>query len=283
LPPSAEDRRPLVEVDHPDLSVRRQCELLGLNRSTLYYEPTGATPEDLRLMRLIDEQYTACPFYGSRRMTQWLTRRGEEVNRKRVQRLMRTMGLEAIYPKPRLSAAGRGHKIYPYLLRGVTIERPDQVWSTDITYVPLPSGFMYLAAVLDWYSRYVIAWRLSNTLDGGFCLEMLEDALRTGCPEVFNTDQGVQFTAEAFTGRLLSAGVAVSMDGRGRALDNVFVERLWRTVKYEDIYIRGYEAVSELQRGLARYFAFYNRERLHQSLGYETPAVVYRGAGATRI
>jgi putative transposase len=272
----------LVEVNHPELSVRRQCELLELSRSTFYYEPTGAAPEDLRLMRLIDEQYTAHPHYGSRRMTQWLTRRGEEVNRKRVQRLMRTMGLEAIYPKPRLSAAGRGHKIYPYLLRGVKIERPDQVWSTDITYVPLPSGFMYLAAVIDWYSRYVVAWRLSNTLDGGFCLEMLDEALRAGKPEVFNTDQGVQFTAEAFTGRLLSAGVAVSMDGRGRALDNVFVERLWRTVKYEDIYLRGYEAVAELLQGLIRYFAFYNQERLHQSLGYETPAEVYRGSKATK-
>jgi putative transposase len=272
----------LVEVDHPELSVRSQCELLGLNRSTFYYEPTGAAPENLRLMRRIDELYTAYPFYGSRRMTEWLTRHGEEVNRKRVQRLMRVMGLEAIYPKPRLSVAGRGHKIYPYLLRGVKIERPDQVWSTDITYVPMPSGFMYLAAVIDWYSRYVIAWRLSNTLDGGFCLEMLEEALRSGCPEVFNTDQGAQFTAEAFTGRLLSAGVAVSMDGRGRALDNVFVERLWRTVKYEDIYIRCYETVAELLRGLMRYFAFYNQERLHQSLGYETPAVVYRGNNVTR-
>src|SRR4029077_11481312 len=177
------------------------------------------------------------------RMTAWLDHRGEEVNRKRVQRLMRTMGLEAIYPKPRLSAAGRGHKIYPYLLRGVEIERPDQVWSADITYVPMASGFMYLAAVIDWYSRYVIAWRLSNTLDGSFCTEMLEEALRGGRPEIFSTDQGGQFTAAAFTGRLESAGVAVSMDGRGRELDNVFVERLWRTVKYEDIYIRGYEYV----------------------------------------
>jgi putative transposase len=182
LPPSAEDRRTLVEVDHPDPSIRRQCALLGLNRSTLYYEPTGATPEDLRLMRLIDEQYTACPFYGSRRMTAWLGQRGEEVNRKRVQRLMRTMGLEAIYPKPRLSAAGKGHKVYPYLLRGVKIERSDQVWSTDITYVPMASGFMYLAAVIDWYSRYVITWRLSNTLDGSFCTEMLEEALRGAGP-----------------------------------------------------------------------------------------------------
>jgi putative transposase len=262
------------------LSVRRQCELLGLSRSSLYYGPAGESAEDLRLMRLIDEQYTARPFYGSRRMTAWLAGRGEEVNRKRVQRLMRVMGLEAIYPKPRTSTAGKGHRIYPYLLRGVTIGRADQVWSTDITYVPMATGFMYLAAVIDWYSRYVIAWRLSNTLDGSFCTEMLEEALRTGKPEVFNTDQGVQFTAESFTGRLEGAGVAVSMDGRGRALDNVFVERLWRSVKYEDIYIRGYEAVPELHRGLGRYFAFYNDERPHQSLGYRTPATVYRGIRA---
>jgi putative transposase len=271
----------LIDVGHPALSVRRQCELLGLNRSSLYYEPVGETAENLRLMRLIDEQYTARPFYGSRRMTRWLIEQGEEVNRKRVQRLMRTMGLEAIYPKPRTSTAGTGHKIYPYLLRGVTIERADQVWSTDITYVPLTSGFMYLAAVIDWYSRYVLAWRLSNTLDGSFCLEMLEEALEGGRPEIFNTDQGVQFTAEAFTGCLERAGVAVSMDGRGRALDNVFVERLWRSVKYEDIYIRSYEAVPELYLGLGRYFAFYNDERPHQSLGYQTPAAVYRGFRAT--
>jgi putative transposase len=264
------------------LSVRRQCELLGLSRSSLYYQPGGGTAEDLRLMRKIDEQYTACPFYGSRRMTAWLTNQGEEVNRKRVQRLMRTMGLEAIYPRPRLSLAGKGHRIYPYLLRGVTVERADQVWSADITYVPLPTGFMYLAAVIDWFSRYVVAWRLSNTLDGSFWLEMLDEALRSGKPEVFNTDQGVQFTAGAFTGRLEAAGVAVSMDGRGRALDNVFVERLWRSVKYEDIYIRGYEAVPELHQGLGRYFTFYNHERLHQSLGYQTPAAVYRGISATR-
>jgi putative transposase len=234
-------------------------------------------------MRRIDEQYTACPFYGSRRMTRWLTRQGEEVNRKRVQRLMRQMGLEAIYPKPRLSVAGTGHKIYPYLLRGVKVERPDQVWSTDITYVPMTSGFMYLAAVIDWFSRYVIAWKLSNTLDGSFCLEMLEEALKGGRPEIFNTDQGVQFTAEAFTSCLERSGVAVSMDGRGRALDNVFVERLWRSVKYEDIYLRGYETVPELDQGLMRYFGFYNDERLHQSLGYRTPAEVYRevrGLGA---
>ena len=256
--------------------------MLGLSRSSLYYESGGEAAEDLRLMRRIDEQYTACPFYGSRRMTAWLVEQGEGVNRKRVQRLMRVMGLEAIYPKPRLSLAGKDHRIYPYLLRGVKVERKDHVWSTDITYVPMPSGFMYLAAVIDWFSRYVIGWRLSNTLDGSFCLELLEDALRAGKPEVFNTDQGVQFTAAAFTGRLESAGVAVSMDGRGRALDNVFVERLWRSVKYEDIYIRGYETVPELDRGLARYFDFYNHERPHQSLDYRTPAAVYRGTAARK-
>ncbi len=256
--------------------------MLGLSRSSLYYEPGGEAAEDLRLMRRIDEQYTACPFYGSRRMTVWLNEQGEEVNRKRVQRLMRVMGLEAIYPKPRLSVAGKGHRIYPYLLRGVKVERRDQVWSTDITYIPMASGFMYLAAVIDWFSRYVIGWRLSNTLDGSFCLELLEEALRAGKPEVFNTDQGVQFTAAAFTGRLESAGVAVSMDGRGRALDNVFVERLWRSVKYEDIYIRDYDTVPELHRGLVRYFGFYNDERPHQSLGYLTPAAVYRGTTAMK-
>ena len=282
MPLTLDDKRGLVEPGHAELSIRRQCELLGLNRSSFYYEPAGAAAEDERLMRLIDEQYTAHPFYGSRRMAAWLGRRGEEVNRKRVQRLMRVMGLEAIYPKPRLSTAGRGHRIYPYLLRGVAVERRDQVWSADITYVPMASGFMYLAAVIDWFSRYVIAWRLSNTLDGSFCLEMLEEALGSGKPEVFNTDQGVQFTAAAFVGRLESAGVAVSMDGRGRALDNVFVERLWRSVKYEDIYIRGYETVPGLHRGLARYFAFYNEERPHQSLDYRTPGAVYRGTRAEK-
>ena len=272
----AELKRPLVEPAHPELSVRRQCELLGLSRSSLYYEPAQETAENLRLMRLIDEEYTAHPFYGSRRMTAWLARQGEAVNRKRVQRLLRLMGLEAIYPKPRLSLAGRGHRVYPYLLRDVSIERADQVWRTDITYVPIAKGFMYLAAVIDWHSRFVVSWRLSNTLEGTFCLEMLEEALGRGRPEVFNTDQGVQFTAEAFTGRLERAGVGVSMDGRGRCLDNVFVQRLWRAVKYEDVYLKCYETVPELGRGLGRYFAFYNEERLHQALGYRTPAEVYR-------
>ena len=259
--------------------MRRQCELLGVCRSGLYYEPVPESAENLRLMRLIDAEYMAHPFYGSRKMAVWLSHHERrDINRKRVQRLMRLMGLEAIYPKPRLSMARRGHRIYPYLLRGVAIKRPDQVWSTDITYVPLPSGFMYLAAVIDWYSRYVLAWRLSNTLDGSFCLEMLDEVLSRGQPEVFNTDQGVQFTAEAFTSRLQSAGVAVSMDGRGRCLDNVFVERLWRTVKYEDIYLHGYESVPELEQGLDQYFPFYNEERLHQALDYQTPAGVY-GSG----
>jgi putative transposase len=270
-------------MGHPHLSVRRQCQLLGLNRSSLYYQPAAETAENLRLMRLIDEQYTRCPFYGSRRITAWLVRQGHAVNRKRVQRLLRVMGLEAIYPKPKLSVAGRGHKIYPYLLRDVAIERPDQVWSADITYVPLASGFLYLTATIDWYSRYVIAWRLSNTLEGSFCVEMLEEALGRGRPEVFNTDQGVQFTAEAFTGRLLAAGVQVSMDGRGRCLDNVFVERLWRTVKYEDIYLHGYAAVPQLQQGLGRYWPFSNEERPHQALGYRTPGVVYRERSKVKL
>jgi putative transposase len=255
--------------------------LLGLNRSSLYYRAAPETAENLRLMRLIDERYTACPFFGSRKMAVWLQGQREAVNRKRVRRLMRLMGLEAIYPKPRLSVAGRGHRVYPYLLRGVSIRRPDQVWSADVTYVPMPTGFMYLAATIDWYSRYVLAWRLSNTLDGSFCLDMLEEALGQGRPEVFNTDQGVQFTAQAWTGRLEGAGVAVSMDGRQRWLDNVFVERLWRSVKYEDVYVRGYEAVPALEGGLGRYFAFYNEERPHQSLGYRTPAAVYRGVKVT--
>jgi putative transposase len=231
-------------------------------------------------MGLIDRQYTQRPFYGSRRVTAWLKLdKGEEVNRKRVQRLMRLMGLEAIHPRPRLSGGDRNHKVYPYLLRDVKVRRVDQVWSTDITYVGLPGGFMYLAAVIDWHSRYVLGWKLSNTLDGSFCLELLREVLEGGKPEVFNTDQGVQFTAQAFTAALESAGVAVSMDGRGRCLDNVFVERLWRSVKYEDVFIRGYESVPQLRAGLSVYFGFYNEERRHQSLGYRTPAEVYRAVG----
>jgi putative transposase len=273
--------RGLIEPAHESLSIRRQCALLGLNRASFYYQAGQESAESLRLMRLLDEEYTRHPFYGSRKLTQWLVQQGEPVNRKRVQRLLRRMGLEAIYPKPRLSQAGLGHRRYPYLLRGVTVTRPDQVWSADITYVPLASGFMYLAAVLDWYSRYVVAWRLSNTLEGSFCVELVEEALAQGRPEIFNTDQGVQFTAEAFTSRLQAAGVQISMDGRGRCLDNVFVERLWRTVKYENIYLYCYGSVRELERGLGQYFPFYNAERFHQALEYRTPAEVYHaGAGS---
>jgi putative transposase len=256
--------------------VRRQCELLGLNRSTYYYEPATESELNLLLMRTIDQQYTAHPSFGSRMMTAWLKDQGHDVNRKRVQRLMRLMGLEAIYPKPKLSLPGRNHKVYPYLLRDLAITRPDQVWSTDITYIPMEHGFMYLAAVIDWFSRYVICWRLSNTLDGEFCLEMLDEALSLGKPEIFNTDQGVQFTAAAWTERLERAGVAVSMDGKGRWADNVFVERLWRTVKYEDIYLKRYELVPQLYTGLGVFFPFYNEERPHQSLGYRTPGAAYR-------
>ena len=215
----------------------QQCALVGLSRSSYYYEPAAESAENLALMVRIDREYTDHPFHGSRGMTSWLRREGYEVNRKRVQRLMRLMGLEAVYPKPRLSVRSAGHKVYPYLLRNVAIERPDQVWSTDITYIPMPQGFMYLTAVMDWYSRYVLSWRLSNTLEVEFCLEALGEALSQGCPEVFNTDQGAQFTTASFTGRLEKAGAKVSMDGRGRWLDNVFVERLWRTVKYEYVYL----------------------------------------------
>lgn len=257
------------------LSVSQQCELLGLGRSSYYYEAATESAANLALMERIDREYTAHPFRGSRGMTAWLRREGEEINRKRVQRLMRLMGLEAVYPKPRLSIGGAGHKVYPYLLRNVSIERVNQVWSTDITYIPMPNGFMYLTAVIDWYSRYVLSWRLSNTLDVAFCLEALDEALSQGCPEVFNTDQGVQFTSASFIGRLESAGAKVSMDGRGRCLDNVFVERLWRTVKYEYVYLWRPEAVPALTAGLTTYFGYYNDERTHQSLGDRTPAEVY--------
>jgi putative transposase len=273
------EKRSLIDSDHPELSVRRQCELLGLARASRYYQPTEESAANLRLMRLLDEEYTRHPFYGSRRLTKWLNEQGEEVNRKHVQRLLRLMGLEAIYPKPRLSVGDPSHQVYPYLLRGVSIERVNQVWSADITYVPMPKGFMYLAAIIDWHSRYVVSWRLSNTLDSLFCQEMLQEALGQGQPEIFNTDQGVQFTALAFTERLKQAGVLISMDGKGRCLDNVFVERLWRTVKYENIYLQGYATVAELEQGLRSYLRFYNEERLHQSLDYQPPLLVYQGRG----
>jgi putative transposase len=226
-------------------------------------------------MRLIDAQYLKTPFYGWPKMTACLQRQGFAINHKRVQRLMQLMGLQAIYPKPKTSVPGQGHKIYPYLLRGLEITQPNQVWSADITYLPLPHGFMYLVAVIDWFSRYVLAWQLSDTLDGLFCREALSQALRVGHPEIFNTDQGAQFTAQAFTDCLEAAGIRISMDGRGRALDNIFVERLWRSLKYENIYIREYASVAELIDGLCAYFQFYNTERPHQSLDYRTPAEVH--------
>jgi putative transposase len=269
-----------VDWDHPSLSVREQCALLGLPRSSLYYQAVPATTEELALMRRIDEQYLRAPFFGSRRIAQWLSRRGERINRKRVQRLMRWMGLEALYPKPRTSVPGAPAKRYPYLLRNLEITRPNQVWSADITYVPLRRGFLYLVAVLDWYSRYVVSWRLSNSLDEEFCVAALEESLAMGCPEIFNTDQGVQFTGRRFVGCLEGSGVSVSWDGRGRALDNVFVERLWRTVKYEEIYLKAYADGAEGRESLERYFPFYNLERPHQSLGYRTPWEVH-GEGAT--
>jgi len=267
-----------VEPGHAQLSLRQQCQLLGLPRSSLYYSAQPVDEEDLALMRLLDEQYLRTPFYGVRRMTQWLREEEWTVNQKRVRRLLRLMGLEAIYPRPRLSEASAEHRKYPYLLKDVTIDRPGQVWSTDITFIPMNQGWLYLTAVLDWFSRYVLSWRLSNTLDSLFCLEALEEAL-TGHdrPEIFNSDQGVQFTCTAFTGRLEREGIAISMDGRGRALDNVFVERLWRTVKYEEVYLKGYRDGQEAHQGLSRYFPFYNQQRSHQSLDYLTPAAVYFG------
>ena len=268
----------MIDPEDPDFSLRRQCELLGVPRSGLYYRPVGESEENLRLMRLLDEQYTRTPYYGVRRMTVWLRRQDWEVNEKRVRRLLRLMGLEAIYPKPRLSQPGQGHTIYPYLLRELRIERANQVWSADITYIRMARSWSYLVAVMDWFSRYVLAWRLSRNLESDFCVVALAEALRRGRPEIFNTDQGSQFTSDAFTGRLKQDGVRISMDGRGRALDNVFTERLWRSVKYEEVYLKDYQEFADAQQGLRRYFRHYNRERPHQALGYRTPAEVHWAA-----
>jgi putative transposase len=257
------------------LSIVQQCELLGLARSSYYYEPVPASEENLRLMRLLDEQYTRTPFYGTRKMTAWLQSLGYAVNRKRVTRLLRQMGLEAIYPKPRTSLAGLTQQRYPYLLTGMNITRCNQVWSCDITYIRLQRGFIYLMAVMDWFSRYVLSWEISVTLDTSFCLEALDRALRVATPEIFNTDQGVQFTSAEFTNRLKAADIRISWDGRGRAFDNIFVERLWRSVKYEEVYIKDYQSVPDAVSHLRAYFTFYNQERLHQALDYQTPAQVY--------
>lgn len=268
-----------MDWEHAEFSIRRQCELLGVNRSSLFYEPMGESEENLRLMRLLDEQYTRTPFYGSRKMMEWLGTQGYKVNRKRISRLMGVMGIGAVYPKPKLSQPGEGHKIYPYLLRGVTVDRPDQVWSTDITYIRMGQGFVYLVAVMDWYSRYVLSWSLSLTMEIDFCIEALRSALRRGRPEIFNSDQGSQFTSEKFTDELAAKDIAISMDGRGRCMDNIFIERLWRSLKYEEVYLKDYESVKEARTGIDRYLRFYNQERLHQSLDYRTPVAIYQARG----
>jgi putative transposase len=271
---SVAERRALVEAEHEQISLQRQCELLGISRTAYYYRPVERE-ETQQLMRLIDAEYTQHPFYGYRKITHWLREQGYLANKKRVQRLMQMMGLAAIVPKPDLSKPHPEHKIYPYLLRGVKIERVNQVWSTDITYIPLQHDWMYLVAVIDWFSRYVLAWEVSNTLDTDFCLLALERALKQGTPLVFNTDQGAQFTSDAFTERLKKSNIAISMDGRGRALDNIFVERLWRTVKYEEVYPNAYSSLLFGRQRLNNYFPFYNTERYHQALAYRTPAAVF--------
>lgn len=271
------------------MALTRQCELAGVARSTVYAPHLYSEPDEqeVTLLAAIDAEYTRYPFYGSRKMTVYLRGRGHRINRKRVQRLMGLLGLAGLAPGPSTSGPHPLHKIYPYLLRGVAVTRPNQVWSTDVTYIRLARGFVYLVAVIDWYSRKVLAWRLSNTLDSGFCVDCLEQALQAyGIPGIFNTDQGCQFTSDAFTGVLLAHGIRISMDGRGRALDNIFVERLWRSVKHEDVYLKGYVSVPELLLGLTEYFVFYNTERTHQSLDYRTPDEVYltaSGGGASIV
>ena len=267
----------MIEPEHPQLSVVRQCELLELPRSSYYRQPKPESDENLELMRVIDETYLAHPFFGSRQMRDWLRLQGYRVNRKRVQRLMRQLGVEAIYRKPNTSAPHPEHRVYPYLLKKLVIDRPNQVWATDITYVPIQGGFAYLCVVIDWHTRRVLAWDLSNTLDATFCVQAVRRAMAEfGTPEIFNTDQGCQFTSAEFTQPLLAAGVKLSMDGKGRCLDNVFVERLWRSVKYEEIYLKSYTSLIEAHAALAEYFEFYNEQRPHSQLGRRPPAHVYR-------
>jgi putative transposase len=271
------ERRRLIGPGE-EVSVRRQCEILGVSRSSVYYEPVQPDGEELELMRRIDEIHLEYPFYGSRTIARELRGKGYRANRKRVQRLMRLMGLESVAPKPNTSKPNEEHPVYPYLLRGLTINRPNQVWAADITYIPLARGFAYLVAVMDWHSRRVLSWRLSNTMDPSFCVEALQEALfRFGRPEIFNSDQGSQFTSGDFTGILLGAGVKISMDGKGRCIDNVFVERLWRSLKYEDVYLKAYTNLVEARTGIERYFQFYNTRRSHQALGHQTPAAFYDG------
>lgn len=274
-------RRTMIDPEAA-LPIRRQCELLGVNRSGLYYEPVATGPEELALMRRMDELHLERPFYGSRKMTHALKTAGVDINRKHVQRLMRLMGLEAMVPKPTTSDPAPEHAKFPYLLRKLKITRPNQVWASDVTYIPLAHGFVYLVAVMDWWSRLVLAWRVSTTLDASFCVEAVQEALeRYGQPTIFNTDQGSQFTADDFTRPLLVRGVKVSMDGKGRYLDNIFVERLWRSLKYEEVYLHAYDGPSDARRNIGGYFGFYNGERPHQALGYQTPEVYYRDAMAS--
>lgn len=266
----------MVDAEHPNLSLVRQCELLGLSRSSLYYQSVGPSDEELAILRLMDEQYLKTPFYGSRRMVAYLAHHGHQVNRKRVQRLMRQLGLHAVYPQPKLSKRHPEHKVYPYLLRDVEIASVNQVWSTDITYLPVLKGHFYLVAVMDWFSRKVLSWQVSNTMDGAFCVNVLEEALlHYQKPMIFNSDQGAQFTATAFTQTLRQADVEISMDGRGRCYDNIFIERLWRSIKYELIYLKAFEDGKHLSREVTAWFHFYNRQRFHQSLNYRTPDEIY--------
>lgn len=266
----------MIDSKHPGLSLSRQCIVLDINRSTVYYKPKEVRDDDLELMKEIDENYMKHPTNGSRSIRDFLRRQGRKVNRKRVQRLMRLMGIEAIYPRPRTSKPNPEHRIYPYLLKGLEIDCPDIVWAADITYVPMRRGFMYLVAIMDWYSRKVLSWGLSNTLDSEFCITALEEAIeKYGCPEIFNTDQGCQFTSNAFTKILSENGIKISMDGRGRFLDNIFIERLWWSVKYHYLNLHSFENGNELRKGLRTWFEYYNRERTHQSLGKMTPDECY--------
>ena len=267
----------LINSSLKKLSIRQQCELVELNRANLYYKHVKVSGETLKIMHRMDEIFTKSPFYGSRRIAVTLQREGWNIGRDKVRSLMCKMGLEAIYPKMNLSKRNKAHRIYPYLLADIDIVRPNQVWSADITYIRLRQGFMYLVAIIDWFSRYVLSWQLSNSLDVFFCAEALDEALANGCPDIFNSDQGVQFTSNEFTDILLSRGILISMDGKGRALDNIFVERLWRSVKYENVYIKGYQYPLDARQGLNEYFSFYNNQRYHQSLEYKTPCEVHYG------
>ena len=275
-------RQAMIDRGHKQLSLVRQCTLLNISRASVYYRPVSTRAEDLELMARMDRQYLKTPFYGSRRMKAWLLAEGYLVSRSKVRRLMRLMGLEAIYRRPNTSKPAPGHRVYPYLLKGVDVNRVDQVWAADITYIPMAQGFLYLVAIMDWHSRHVLAWKLSNTMDTDFCVTALEAALGKGRPEVFNTDQGAQFTSDAFTQTLQERGIRVSMDGKGRYLDNIFVERLWRSIKYEEVYLKAYQTVAKARVGINAYLEFYNRRRPHQSLGYRTPAQVYQKGQAEK-